>query len=104
MAQKKDYKFPYDLLELSQFHFAFSHPARLQIVRRLKGRPNASFDQLATGIPLHRATISQHISILRRIGLIQPSELSSGAVGYKLNQEMYAYAKGLMKMDLPRVA
>ena len=54
--------------------------------------------------PLHRATISQHVGILRRIGLILPYELEDSSLGYQLNQEMYTYAKELIESYLQQVA
>ena len=103
MAQKKDFKFDIELMELSRFHFAFSHPARLYILGRLKQSSTASFDDLAFSIPLHRSTVSQHITILQRSSLLLPIELADGSVGYKINHEVYSYAKELMDMPLQEV-
>ncbi|MEO0723942.1 MAG: helix-turn-helix domain-containing protein [Bacteroidota bacterium] len=103
MAQKKDFKFPQDLMELSRFHFALSHPARLQILGRLKQATHASFAELASNIPLHPSTTSQHITILQRSNLLLPAELADGTTGYKINFDVYTYAKELMEIPLQRV-
>ena len=90
MALKKDFKFEPMLAQSANFHFALSHPARLQIIYRLRTQGQLSFDQLAVKIPLHPSTVSQHLLILRRTDLIIPVELNDGQqLGYRLNPHTY---------------
>ena len=91
MSLKKDFKFDPSLAELANFHFAFSHPARLQIIARLRANSKLGLAELARDIPLHHATVSQHIAILRRTQLIQPVERRDGSTGYQLDTEAYSY-------------
>lgn len=96
MAQKKDFKFPSELTEAAQFHFALSHPARLHIIETLKKNGPASFEQLTHGIPLHRATITQHITILKRTQLITSIELPNATVGYCINGVTYTHLQQIL--------
>lgn len=91
MSQKKNFKFDPSLAELASFHFALAHPARLYIVSELLQHKQRSFGELAANIPLHHSTVSQHITILRRIDLLLPAERSDGTTGYKLNQEAFNF-------------
>lgn len=89
MALKKDFKFEPTLITLAQFHFAFSHPARMKIMEILQQFGAVNFHVLAREIPLSPATVSQHIAILRRVGLIVPVELSDRSAGYQIQQDTY---------------
>lgn len=52
---------------------ALSHPARIRMVSRLVNSKNSTldYDALVANIPLKSSTISQHISYLRKRGIVE---------------------------------
>lgn len=60
---------PKDLL-ISSLAKAIAHPARLIILRRLVRQKHVSSSELSRGIPLAPSTVSQHLSALKKMGLI----------------------------------
>ena len=54
----------------SQWSKALSHPARIIILKHLQEHGITPFLELARKIPLHQSTVSQHLQMLRALGLI----------------------------------
>ncbi len=50
---------------------ALAHPARLQILRLLANRGTCICGDLVEAMPLSQATVSQHLKVLKRVGLIE---------------------------------
>jgi len=67
----KKEKFEPELQELARFARAISHPARLAILKYLAETRTCISGDISGNIPLSRSTVSQHLSELRDIGLIQ---------------------------------
>ncbi|MCU4177452.1 ArsR/SmtB family transcription factor [Carboxylicivirga sp. N1Y90] len=71
MAEAKTQLFDNDLQELAQLFKALAHPARLQILSFLASQ-NACFSgDITEEIPLGRTTVNQHLSELKKVGLVQ---------------------------------
>jgi DNA-binding transcriptional ArsR family regulator len=58
----------------SAFAKALSHPVRLDILRTLSLKGPCSVEHLSFQYPLSKSTISQHLEILRKVGLINYRE------------------------------
>ena len=73
-----------DLQALSQFAKAFSHPARLMILKYLAEKKVCISGDITKEIPLSRTTVSQHLKELKKVGLIQGT-IDGLNVNYCLN-------------------
>lgn len=65
---------------------ALSHPARIIILSHLLNHGETPFHVLAKLIPLAKTTVSQHLRILRLIGLIESYEVYPHTI-YKLHHK-----------------
>ena len=68
---------------------ALAHPARLAIVRALMAREACCCGEIVSVLPLAQSTVSQHLKILRKAGLIK-GEVSGPRSCYCLNREALA--------------
>lgn len=50
---------------------ALAHPTRAYIVRLLASRPECAGKELFSHLPLAQSTVSQHLSILKRAGVVK---------------------------------
>ncbi|MBI3149591.1 MAG: winged helix-turn-helix transcriptional regulator [Betaproteobacteria bacterium] len=57
--------------ELAAFCKALGHPARVRILRFLRAQRSCFFGNLSEIVPLSPSTISQHLDVLERAGLIR---------------------------------
>lgn len=58
---------------------ALSDPTRRQVLERLRGGPRA-VNAIASGLPVSRPAVSQHLKVLKEAGLVE--ERSEGARRY----------------------
>ncbi len=56
--------------ELARLARALGHPARVKILRLLLARQTCIAGSLADELPLAPSTVSQHLSLLKRAGLV----------------------------------
>ena len=91
MVQAKSQLFSHEVQEIAEMFKALSHPARVEILRFLSRQENCFCGNITEEIPLGRTTINQHLSELKRVGLIQGS-VSGSKVNYCLSE------KGLAKL------
>lgn len=68
---------------------AFSHAARLVILRYLVQHKGCICNDIVGKVPLSQPTISQHLKILREAGLIK-GEYEGNAICYCLDREVLA--------------
>lgn len=63
---------PYDPddIVLAEKMKALAHPARLAIVRALLQADRCCCGDIVVNLPLAQSTVSQHLKVLRRVGLI----------------------------------
>jgi ArsR family transcriptional regulator len=57
--------------ELAAFAKAVGHPARVQILRILAHRTTCVCGDIVDELPLAQSTVSQHLKILKEVGLIR---------------------------------
>lgn len=92
MALSKSYCFRPTEQLLARYGQVLSHPARVRILYRLMRQGPSLFAELAQAIPLSEPTVSNHLRLLERAGLIQKTEVYFGETGYTLNVVAYAEA------------
>ena len=63
-------KYIQDDLKIARLARAMGHPARIAILKQLSSMGSCSFNEIASGLPLAESTVSQHLSELKRAGLI----------------------------------
>lgn len=83
--------FETELQELALFARAISHPARLAILRYLAETRTCISGDISDQLPQSRATVSQHLQELKKLGLIH-SEIEGSKVSYCLcNSDILKY-------------
>jgi|SRR5256885_1921082 len=56
--------------DTAQLAKALAHPARVAIVRMLLERGECICGAIVSGLPLSQATVSQHLKVLKRAGVV----------------------------------
>ena len=74
-----------DLQSLSLACKALAHPARLRILQTLAERGTCICGELVDALPLSQATVSQHLKVLRKAGLIS-GEIEGPRSCYCINE------------------
>lgn len=67
---------------------ALGHPVRMEIVRQLCERDRCCCNDFCASMPLAQSTISQHLDLLRRAGLVR-FEPDGNRSRYSLNREAF---------------
>jgi DNA-binding transcriptional ArsR family regulator len=80
---------------LARFAKAMGHPVRIAILRFLAARSECFFGDIHEMLPVAKATVSQHLSILKEAGLIQ-GEIFPPKVKYCICPESWELAKTLL--------
>jgi DNA-binding transcriptional ArsR family regulator len=75
--------FDTELQELASFAKAISHPARLAILKYLAETKTCISGDISDSLPLSRTTVSQHLTELKKLGLIH-GEIDGIKVNYCL--------------------
>ena len=57
--------------ELAEFSKAFSHPARIAILKVLGQKMECNCNEIVASLPLAQSTVSQHLKELMNAGLIE---------------------------------
>ncbi len=78
--------------EVAIFAKAFSHPARIAILELLVKQCDCICNDLVESLPLAQSTVSQHLKILKEIGLVISIE-KAPSTEYHLNKESWLEAK-----------
>jgi len=71
MAHAKKEQFRSEDIRLAGFGKALAHPARVAILKKLALQDNCYFSEISEEIPLADSTVSQHLSELKKAGLIE---------------------------------
>lgn len=79
---------------LAAFAKALGHPARIAIMKFLAKQEACYFGNIHEELPIAKATVSQHLSALKEVGLIQ-GEIETPKVKYCINRENWEYAQQL---------
>lgn len=85
-VMNKSHKFDESLQELAYYSKVISHPARLAILKFLAESETGISGEISGFLPLSRTTVSQHLSELRRAGLID-YEVNGLKIIYSLNRK-----------------
>jgi ArsR family transcriptional regulator len=80
---------------LAELAWAVAHPARVRIVRLLLTRKNCVCGEIVDQLPLAQSTVSQHLKILKQVGLIQ-GEVDGPKVCYCINPSRLQELKRLI--------
>lgn len=65
---------------LARTAHALGHPARMRILRLLASQDACSGREVFSGVPLAQSTISQHLAVLKRAGLVRATRLGTSQV------------------------
>ena len=71
-------------VELARMTKALGHPARVAIMRLLIARGECVCGAIVDELPLAQATVSQHLKVLKDVGLVQ-GEIDGPRVCYCVN-------------------
>ena len=95
MAYSKAQHFEDRDVMAARYAKALSHPARIAIVRLLANHNACCYcGDLTTELPIAQSTISQHLKVLKDVGLIN-GEIAPPKVCYRINRESLLLAKKL---------
>lgn len=81
--------------ELAALARALGHPARVAIIRLLLGREACFCGEIVEHLPLAQATVSQHLKVLRQVGLIR-GEIEGPRVCYWADRTALERAQALL--------
>lgn len=82
--------------ELARFAKAIGHPIRVRILRMLARKEARTCSHIVDEFPLAQSTISEHLRILRSVGLVQANE-QSPRVGYCIDPSALKRLKALLE-------
>ena len=75
---------------------ALGHPARVRILKLLVADDTCIAGELADELPLAASTVSQHLKILKEVGLIK-GEVDGARRCYCVDRSMLAHLKALVE-------
>ncbi len=81
--------------ELAELGKALGHPARVKILRLLANRTSCVCGELVDELPFAQSTVSQHLKVLKRAGLIR-GEISGPRTCYCLEPRSLRRLKALV--------
>lgn len=79
---------------IASFANALAHPIRVAILELLARQSCCYHGDMAEELPVAHSTLSQHLNVLKQVGLIQ-GELTPPKVKYCIHKENWSLAKGL---------
>jgi DNA-binding transcriptional ArsR family regulator len=77
---------------IGKYAKALGHPARVAILELLSKKCNCICNDLVESLPLAQSTVSQHLKILKEVGLVISIE-KAPSVEYHLNKDKWLEAK-----------
>lgn len=103
MSQKKNYLYKVGRQSAADYFFLLGHCERMEVLETLGRFGPTSFGGLLENSPLSKSSLSQHLLILKRAGLVVPCMLGKGS-GYELDEEAVRYAGKVMQAYLSRLS
>ena len=88
-------KFTEKQILIARFGDALGHPARIAILDLLSKQTCCFHGDMAELLPIANSTISQHLKVLKEVGLIQ-GEITPPKTKYCINKDNWNLAKGLL--------
>lgn len=79
-------------IEIAKFCKAFSHPARLAIIRLLMNSDGYYVNEIVEKLPISQSSVSQHLKELREVEIVN-WEYQPPKMKYTLNSETFEYFK-----------
>lgn len=83
--------YPDEDLQLARFAKALGHPARILILKHLASLETCCFTEISNELPLAGSTVSQHLTELKKAGLIQGG-IEPPKVKYCINYDNWKLA------------
>lgn len=71
MAVSKREEFDLELVQIAEMGRALAHPARVAILRAIAAKQGCVCGEIVDLLPLAQSTVSQHLKILKEIGLVK---------------------------------
>lgn len=96
MGITKTEKFTQHHNRIAELTKAIGHPARVAILETIIQRQSCICGELVDDLPLSQSTISQHLSELKKVGLIKGT-ISGPSTCYCVNEEVWEEAKLVLK-------
>ncbi len=84
MPLAKLHAFPQQIVALSQFAKALSHPARIAIIMFLHQRGECPCMEIVDSLPLSQPACSRHVNALRKAGLLR-AKVRGSVILYSLD-------------------
>src|ERR1035437_2134283 len=84
MPLAKLHAFPAQVVALSQFAKALSHPARIAIITFLHKRGECPCMEIVDSLPLSQPACSRHVNALRKVGLLR-AKIRGSVILYSLD-------------------
>jgi DNA-binding transcriptional ArsR family regulator len=81
--------------ELASIAKALAHPARIAILQFLSKKQTCMCGEIVEELPLSQSTVSQHLSELKKVGLIKGT-IEGPSVCYCIDEKGWAKAKDLL--------
>jgi DNA-binding transcriptional ArsR family regulator len=95
MGISKKEEFTLKQNQLADFAKALAHPARIAIIEYLAKSNSCVCGDIVEELPLSQSTVSQHLSELKKAGLIK-GEIEGTSVCYCLNDKGWEAAQALL--------
>ena len=83
-------------VKIARFAKALGHPARIAIIRHLASHETCYFNEISKELPLADSTVSQHLTELKKAGLVQ-GHFDPPRVQYSMNFENWKIARKFLK-------
>ena len=95
MGLTKTEEFTRSQNELAAITKALGHPARIAIIQFLIKTKSCVCGDIVDVLPLSQSTVSQHLSELKKVGLIK-GDIEGPSVCYCIDQKAWERAKKMM--------
>ena len=92
MGASKTMEFGTKEIAVAKYAKAFSHPARVAIMRLLLKKQTCICGDIVDELPLSQSTVSQHLKELKHAGLIK-GDIDGASVCYCIDEKEWGKAK-----------
>lgn len=81
---------------LAKYAKALSHPARIAILNLLIQKKTCICGDIVEELPLAQSTVSQHLKVLKEVGLIK-GDIEGSTVCYCIDENEWEIAKSILQ-------